>query len=154
MNREAWRAVVHGVTKNWTWLNWTMRIEPKTKSFLEKTIKSEKNGITRSFLNFDLLLVGFLSYHASDCFWFLNSIYKWPFGLEEQTGVPPLQLLLGWPWLILWVSRPMFSAKSWNSQRLVGLIDGKSHACLLPASATCSLGRKSPCSSTVTSGES
>ena len=23
MDREAWRAVVHGVTKSWTWLNWT-----------------------------------------------------------------------------------------------------------------------------------
>ena len=23
MDREAWRAVIHGVTKSWTWLNWT-----------------------------------------------------------------------------------------------------------------------------------
>ena len=23
MDREAWRATVHGVAKNWTWLNWT-----------------------------------------------------------------------------------------------------------------------------------
>ena len=27
MDRETWRAVVHGVTKSWTWLsNWTERI--------------------------------------------------------------------------------------------------------------------------------
>ena len=24
MDREAWHAVVHGVTNNWTWLNWLM----------------------------------------------------------------------------------------------------------------------------------
>ena len=26
MDREAWRAVVHGVAKSWRWLNWTERL--------------------------------------------------------------------------------------------------------------------------------
>ena len=32
MNREAWRAVVHGVTKSWTWLNDELNYENWTKS--------------------------------------------------------------------------------------------------------------------------
>ena len=31
MDREAWRAAFHGITKSWTWLKWLMRFPPVIK---------------------------------------------------------------------------------------------------------------------------
>ena len=52
MDRDAWRAAVHGVTKSWTWLsNWTETNREKKKYLyaenckkLMKEIKDETDG--------------------------------------------------------------------------------------------------------------
>ena len=36
MDKEAWHAVVHGVTKSWTWLSHWTELFIKSKSFLTK----------------------------------------------------------------------------------------------------------------------
>ena len=42
MDREAWRAEVHGVTKSWTWLSdWTELNWKKAKNKQTKKVKSE-----------------------------------------------------------------------------------------------------------------
>ena len=44
-DREAWRAAVHGVAKNWTWLNdWTELNCPKSQSYSQCKIETLQNG--------------------------------------------------------------------------------------------------------------
>lgn len=70
-------------------------------------------GLLAVFLYFALLLVWFLPYCTSCCFWILTSIYKWLFGVDERTTAPSAAV----PGL-MWPVHFRLLAQSQNSQVL------------------------------------